>query len=190
MSESNRVFDTKDKYLRVEADTSTRHEYLNGEMVEMPQESTNHEQICQNIRRELSEIVENMRCDVIADSTKLEVESANSFLYPDAMVICGRIDFRVNRKDVVRNPVLVIEVLSENSEAYDRGDKFRQYRLLPSVREYILISQERATVETFVKKDSDLWEIKTTEGLYETIELNALQGNDLPLKQIYKDVIW
>ncbi|MBL8892146.1 MAG: Uma2 family endonuclease [Planctomycetaceae bacterium] len=89
---------------------------------------------------------------VYPSDLKLEVKATGLMTYPDLMVVCGKPEFVYDHGDVLRNPVVIFEVLSESTESFDRGKKFEHYRLIPSLRHYVLVSQDRCSVEVFTRQ--------------------------------------
>ncbi|MBK1618057.1 hypothetical protein CKO42_06270 [Lamprobacter modestohalophilus] len=107
--------------------------------------------------------------------------------YPDVMVICGERDFHDGRRDVVTNPTLIVEVLSDSTEAYDRGDKFRYYRSLPSLQAYLLLSQDRIQAELFLRQSDGTWSLSTYQESSESIPLSVIEA-ELSLAEVYDKV--
>lgn len=103
------------------------------------------------------------------------------------MVVCGEIETSEADVDAVINPILVVEVLSKSTESYDRGDKFHKYRQLGSLKEYILINQAKVVVETFYKKEDNIWEISRVSGLDKSIEIKSLELK-LKMSDLYTGV--
>jgi len=94
-------------------------------------------------------------CRVYPSDLRLKVQATGLFTYPDVTVVCGEPQFEYDRGDVLTNPVLIIEVLSDSTEAYDRGAKFEMYRTIPSLQHYVLIAQDRISVESFTRTTAD-----------------------------------
>jgi Uma2 family endonuclease len=145
----------------------------------------NHGLICGNIFGEIrSRLIEqNSLCTAMSSEIKLHVVSENSYLYPDTMVIYDEVEKSVAEKNAVTNPVLVIEVLSKSTATYDRGDKFHLYRQIPSLREYVLIEQDKAQVEIY-KREGGLWKITRIQGVENTLLLSSLEL-EIDFQRIY-----
>jgi Uma2 family endonuclease len=109
------------------------------------------------------------------------------YTYPDASVICGPLEFEDARQDTVLNPTVLVEVLSESTEAYDRGKKFGHYRPIPSLREYLLVSHDEPRIEAFHRNDDGTWTLVEVAGLDGRIPLTSL-GIELTLREIYAKV--
>lgn len=128
------------------------------------------------------------KCKVFNSDLKVRSEEYNAFLYPDAFVICGEEQYYNDRKDIVTNPILIIEVLSESSAWYDQPEKFRKYRSIPSFKEYILIDQEQASIEGFYRETKDYWRIQSVRGLEDRLYLHSIDCT-LALTDIYWQVV-
>lgn len=126
-------------------------------------------------------------CRVYPSDLKVRIEADNVGVYPDVMVICGERLFYDDRRDVVTNPTLIIEVWSDSSEAYDRGDKFRHYRTLTSLQAYLLLSQDRVQAELFVRQQEDPWDLSTFGNSSDRIPL-AVVDDELLLGEVYDKV--
>jgi Uma2 family endonuclease len=180
---------TREEYLVLEDQAEYKSEYYNGEIFAMAGGSRNHSVICFNLNWGIREAIANKDCVGFDSNMKLDIPRVNLFVYPDLMVVCGEIEFLENRNDVLQNPVLVIEVLSPNTESIDRGKKFSYYRTVPSIREYVLVSQAEPLVEVFYKQDEKTWRYTVIKGLENTVTFQTLQC-ELALKDIYQKVEW
>lgn len=109
------------------------------------------------------------------------------YTYPDLIVVCGEPEFLDDEFDTLLNPILVVEILSESTESYDRGDKFESYRSVPSLKEYVLTAQNRPHLEKYVKHGDGFWMLSEADGLDSTILLESINCN-LPLVDIYDKV--
>jgi Uma2 family endonuclease len=118
---------------------------------------------------------------------KVRVESARLSAYPDVMAICGEQQFLDDRRDVITNPALIVEVLSDNTEAYDRGDKFAYCRSIPSLRAYLLLSRQRVSAELFLRQPSGDWLLSVYTDPSDRIPLAALD-TELSLGEVYDKV--
>jgi Uma2 family endonuclease len=164
-----------DDWLAAErAATQGRSEYVDGEIFAMAGGSEAHNLICGNVLRELGNRFKGRPCYVYTSDMKVRVEAANLGAYPDAMAVCGERLFWDDRKDVITNPTLIVEVLSDSTEAYDRGDKFAYYRSIPSLRAYLLLSQHRVSAEVYLRQPSGDWLLRTNDDLQDRILLTAL----------------
>jgi Uma2 family endonuclease len=189
MSSQPSTFLTPEEYLEIERRAERKSEYFQGEMFAMAGASLVHVLIVGNLVRELGNRLEAGPCRVYSSDLRLRVSPNGFFTYPDVMVICGDPQFADNRGDTVVNPVLIIEVLSTSTEAYDRGKKFEQYRTLPSLREYILVAQDAPRIEQFTPQPDGHWLSAETIGMDASIRLASIDCV-LPLSKIYSKIDW
>lgn len=177
---------TPEEYLALEDAAEFRSEYENGEIVAMAGGSLNHSQITNNIARFVgNKISEN--CSSLSSEVKVWVESIGKFYYPDALVFCDEPNFHLERTDTIINPVLIVEVLSDSTEAKDRGEKFFAYQTLESLQEYVLVSQNRAVVEQFIKQSDGSWKYLATIGLESSVKLESIDV-ELSLQEVYQKI--
>ena len=180
---------TKEEYLELEEHSAEKSEYYSGEIFAMAGGSRNHSIICVNLAWALREAVNRKDCTPFDSNMKVEIEAAEAFVYPDLSVVCGDTEFPENSTDIIRNPVLVIEVLSPGTESFDRGKKFCYYRSLPSLREYVLVSQSQPLIERYFMENQGRWIYAVSEGLEDVLVLQSLDANIL-LKDIYQKVVF
>ncbi len=177
---------TPAEYLGIERTATSRSEYLRGEMFAMAGGSPTHSRIKTNVLGELrSRLKGNPRAPFDSD---LRIKCPTGlYTYPDASVICSELEYDDEQQDTVLNPTLLMEVLSKSSEAYDRGKKFDHYRTIPSLREYVLISQDEPMIQRFLRNDDDTWTLSAVADLNQSIRLQSL-GIELPLAEVYERV--
>jgi Uma2 family endonuclease len=177
-----------DDWLAAErAATQGRSEYVDGEIFAMAGGTEAHNLIAGNVFAALHNGFKGRPCYVYTSDMKVRVEAANLGAYPDAMAVCGERLFWDQGRDVITNPTLIVEVLSDSTEAYDRGDKFTHYRGIPSLRAYLLLSQHRVGAELYLRQPNDDWLLRSYDDLQESIPLTALDAA-LPLAEIYDKV--
>ncbi len=172
-------------YLAWEAEQSTKHEYHDGEVFAMAGASDAHVTVAGNVYMALRNHLRGSPCSVFISDMKLRVEEDNAFFYPDVFVTCAESDRGQSHSKSA--PVLVVEVLSPATSAYDRGAKFAAYRKLPTLREYALIDPERLSLDLFRRDgDSKRWVLHPIEaGGY--VEWASV-GLQVPLEALYEDV--
>jgi len=145
-------------YLAIErASSDVRHEYIKGQVFAMSGGSYEHSLITANLAGELRQRLKNGACAVLSSDMRIRIETADACAYPDVSVLCGEPCFHDPRRDVLTNPVLIAEVLSPSTEAYDRGGKFALYRQLPSLRHYLLVAQDQVAVDVFTRQPDGRW---------------------------------
>jgi Uma2 family endonuclease len=167
-----------------------RYEYHYGEVFAMAGGTINHSTLCMNasylLKRETEKKKNN--CRTFNSEIKIEVVTAKRYVYPDAAVVCGKLNESDTIKGAVRNPRLIVEVTSEDSGNYDRGDKMRYYLSIPTVREYLIIDQDTASVTLYRReKSSDLGQFHYADGLDSEIILDSL-GISISLGELYENV--
>lgn len=140
---------TPEEYIASERKATLKSEYLNGEILAMSGASLAHARIIADIVTELNTQLRGRDCEVITNDMRVKTGPKGAYFYPDVVAFCGEPQFEDNVFDTLLNPILVIEVLSPSTEAYDRGEKFAHYQELTSLREYILVSQDRIHVEQY-----------------------------------------
>jgi Uma2 family endonuclease len=178
---------TPEEYLAAERLSETRSEYLDGGVYPMTGASANHSRIILSISTELNNQLGDRKCDVFPIDMKVRLPGSRKFFYPDVMVVCGELQFHDDRRDIITNPDLVVEVFSPSTEAFDRGAKFQAYRTLSSLKEYLLVAQESPTVEQYVRNDDGSWNLTTFVGPESTLTLPSVECT-LNLAAVYKRV--
>ncbi len=185
--ETDNKYCSVEDYRRLEARSSQRHDYRDGEVVSMRGGSATHNKIILCLAALLMARLEDDRVEVFASDLRLWIPRRNMGTYPDLMVVDGEVAFNGDRTDEILNPTTIVEVLSPSTEAYDRGDKFRHYRSIPSFCEYLLVSQTEPYIEQFCRQTAGEWQLQTYEGLESAIALHCFDI-DLPLEEIYRRV--
>ncbi len=178
---------TPEEYLELDRASEFRNEYYNGRMYAMSGGSVPHAIIIGNLTRETGNALRGRPCFVAPSDLRVRVSSDGLYTYPDVVVVCGEIEVLDGRKDTVLNPILIIEVLSPGTEAYDRGFKSAQYRTLETLQEYALVSQSEPRVEIFRRQSSGDWLLSEAVGLEAVCRLNSVDSN-VKLSEIYANV--
>jgi Uma2 family endonuclease len=178
-----------EEYLRLEADAVEKHEYRDGEIVAMAGGSYEHSLIIANLIGEVRNRLKGGPCRVFDSNLRIRLARTTLYTYPDASVICGELQFdpKDRNRTTVLNPRVVIEVLSPATEAYDRGEKFRGYLGLESLREYVLLSQHTPLMETYFRRGDGTWLFTPAPGLDAVAKLRSLDV-ELPLAEVYAGV--
>ncbi len=177
---------TPETYLQLEADSLTKHEYINGEVYAMAGASDTHVTLALNLAALLRGHVRGTPCRVYISDMKARVEACNCFYYPDVMVTCDPRDQET--ADYKRFPKLIVEVLSDSTEAFDRGDKFANYQTLDSLQEYVLINTRHLRLECFRRNEAGLWVLRSYSAEGERFHLQSLDFADT-LTTLYEDVV-
>jgi len=162
--------------------------YLGNDALNMAGASINHNQISSNLVFQLKNKLKGTNCKTFASDAKLYCATKNSYFFPDLMVICNNITFAKDDVNAITNPTIVVEILSDSTESVDRGTKFHHYRQLNSLQEYVLVNQNEARIEIFVKKeDKDIMVVKCFEGIDSICTLESINYN-IPLNDIYEGI--
>lgn len=178
---------TPAEYLERDRAAEIRHEYIDGRMVAMSGGTPRHSYLIQASGRELAIALRGRGCNVSVASLRLQVSQSGAYLYPDAMVICNGAHLAEGTQDTVTNPTVIVEVLSNSTERFDRTGKFALYRQVPSLREYVLISQDEMLVEWYTLRDDGDWAYHTATGPNEACRLASIHI-EIPLAQIYEGI--
>jgi len=184
---AKKLYYSKEEYLEMEAAADYKSEYYQGEIFAMSGGTRKHSLVCVNLIRRISEGIDNRDCQCFESNMKLEIAEADAYVYPDVMVVCGDAEAAENTTDAITNPVLIIEVLSPSTESFDRGLKFEYYKTVPSLKEYVLVSQNKPKIEVFFRQNENLWTYTVVEGLDNNVVLQSL-GYEMALKKIYHKV--
>lgn len=178
---------TESEYLEIERAAEFKSEFFDGEVFAMSGGSPRHSLIAVNFVSELRRVLRGKPCRPYNSDLRIKVEASGLITYPDLSVVCGPLEFLDEHGDTVVNPTLIIEVLSPSTEGYDRGKKFDNYRLIPSLREYVLVSQERPFIARYFKKDDGEWVLRDASGVEAVLHLDSLDET-VSLAEIYLDV--
>ena len=178
---------TPSQYLALERDADFKHEYFDGYITAMAGVSPEHNQIALNFASTLNTEFKNRECQAFMSDIRLCVSSTGLYTYPDVMAVCGEALFqKIEGVDSLLNPTIIVEVLSPTTESYDRDAKFDHYRQLPSLKEYVLVSQDKLLVERFTRK-GDGWVRREFKRLADTLQLRSIDCA-VPLREIYAKV--
>jgi Uma2 family endonuclease len=162
-------------YLAFERAADERHEYANGEIFAMSGGTWEHSLIGVNLAGELRAALLDRPCSVHGADMRIHIPANARYTYADVLVVCGEPVFLDEARDTVENAVVIVEVLSDSSERYDRGDKFEQYRSIPSLRHYVLASQKRPRLEHFERRPDGAWLLRVA-GPGEEVTLAAIDA--------------
>jgi Uma2 family endonuclease len=186
MSSLPNYYLSPEEYLTIERNAEFKSEYFDGVAYAMAGGSERHNLIAANVIIALGVQLRDRPCRVYPSDLKVRVPNSKRFFYPDVSVICGETLFADEKKDVILNPVLVVEVLSESTEAFDRGKKFLSYQQIESVQEYLLMAQDEFVVEHYLRQE-DGWLYTKASGLDAALALPALNCR-IALSDIYNKV--
>lgn len=177
---------TSQEYLVKERQADFRSEFFRGEMFAMSGASWEHTLIKDNLAFEARSRFAGGPCRISTSDVRVKVDRTGLYTYPDLLIVCEEPQFD-DKFDTLINPRVIIEVLSDSTEKYDRGLKFSHYRKLPSVQEYVLISQDQPLVESFVRQPDETWLLTAFDDLAQSFAFGAIPAS-VPLAEIYRGV--
>lgn len=172
----------------MERSSETKSQYIDGEIFAMAGASRNHNRISSNLVRAIGNRLMNSTCDVYSSDMKVKIDRTK-YTYPDIVITCEKEEFEDDAEDVLLNPIVIIEILSDSTEAYDRGKKFAFYQRIPSLAEYLLVSQHSCRVEKYVRQDSRIWRYSAFQEADGIVDLKSVKC-ELPIAEIYRNIIF
>lgn len=181
---------TVEEYFQIDEAAETRHEYVDGRIVDMAGGTDRHSQIIVNLIAELRNRLRGGKCQAREGNLRVRYGRKLRYGYPDALIFCGPAEFdpKARSNTTLLNPTVLFEVLSESTEAYDRGQKFGYYRDTDSLQEYVLIAQDRPSVQVYRRAGPGSWAIEPPfDGLPLIVPLPSA-GIELPLAELYAGV--
>ncbi|GCL59450.1 Uma2 family endonuclease [Microcystis aeruginosa] len=187
LSATETKYYTPEEYLALEETSEDKNEYRQGEIIPMVGATTNHNQIAGNFYRRFPMTINNQDYYTYMETVRLWLSDYSIYTYPDVMVIKGQPLYQGNSQSNVINPLIIVEVLSNSTQAYDRGDKFKFYRSLPTFQEYILIEQSSYSVERYYKQKDDQWLIDFVTGENAVLQLVSVDWQ-ISFQDLYQRV--
>ena len=173
-------------YLALEQDTGVRHEWVDGVAYAMAGGTPAHNRLCAQVIMELGRILGDGPCGVYTADQKIRPRSGRFASYPDAAVVCGEVETHPDDPNAILNPVVLVEVLSDSTEPWDRAGKFRRYRRLATLRDYVLVSQHERCVEVYSRGPDGVWQLReAVEG--GSVPLTAFEGA-VEVDRVYRGV--
>ncbi len=176
---------TIEEYLEMEASSTQKHEYYQGEIFAMSRTKVDHNRIVVNLTMALGTKLKGSPCEVFISEQRVHVKANTLFTYPDLSIVCGEPDFYKNDEFNLLNPAVIIEVLSPSTKNYDRGEKFKLYKGLPSLTEYLVFDSRSVLVEQFVKDEKGNWSLRKYDQLSDEFVVETT-GSPLTLEEIYR----
>jgi Uma2 family endonuclease len=178
---------TPEEYLEIERKAEFKSEYFNGEIFAMVGASRPHNRIVSNIIRTLDTQLLKRDCNIYPSDMRVKIKKIGKYTYPNVVVTCGKEIFEDTYVDTLLNPVVICEILSDSTEAYDRGKKFQHYQFIESLAEYILITQDAVRVEQYVRQNDKMWVYDGYQNIDDIVKLESV-GCELALKELYVNV--
>jgi Uma2 family endonuclease len=177
---------TPEEYLALERKAEFKSEYVNGEIYAMSGASKEHNYISGNIYFQMRQQFHGRPCDAFTSDMRVKVSATGMYTYPDVTAVCGGSLFDDSHVDTLTNPTVIVEVLSPSTETYDKGDKFAHYLKLPSLQEYVLVSQDKVRVERYARRGAE-WVYTQMSTLDEVLVLESIECA-VALQDIYEKV--
>lgn len=178
---------TPEQYLEIEREAEIKSEFIDGEMFAMSGGTFAHALLPSRLIGALEDSLGSSGCTIIGSDLKVRAAAKGPYFYPDAIIVCGQPELADDHKDVLLNPVVIFEVLSKSSEAFDRGQKFAHYRAIASLVDYVLISQTEPRVEVFSRMPDGKWSLTEFVGLDATCLIPATHA-EVKLARLYRDI--
>ena len=174
------------EYLGREETAEVKHEFHDGEVLAMSGGTYGHARVATNLTAALHQRLSGTPCEVLNSVMRVATRVTRRFVYPDASIVCGGPVFHPEdpKRTTIVNPTVLFEVLSDSTEAYDRGEKFAHYQQIESLREYVLIAQDRPQVEGFLREPDGSWNLCAWRGLAAVARVRSV-GVELPLAEVY-----
>jgi Uma2 family endonuclease len=173
-------------YLDFERASPTCHEYADGEVFARSGGTFEHSAVAANLVGELGNALRGRGCTVLGSGMRIKIPATGRYVYSDGTILCARPQLADEHRDTLVNPRVIIEVLSDSTEAYDRGDKFSQYRTVASIEEYVLASQKEPKIEVFTRQPDESWMLRVC-GPGERVALRSLECA-IEVDRVYAEV--
>lgn len=186
---TDRSYISPEQYLRIERASEEKHEYFEGEVVTMNGASMSHIRIVVNLIREIGNYLKNGSCEVLSNDMRSSTPTSNAYMYPDVSIFCGQPELEDDKFDTLKNPSVIVEVLSPSTEKNDRGRKFFFYKQIPSLQEYILIDAARHLIDVFSKQADKSWVKESITDPADFLSISTIKFR-LPLEEVYRNVVF
>jgi Uma2 family endonuclease len=177
---------TDEEYLNQEREAFEKSEFIGGRIVAMAGASETHNIISTNVFIEIGVQTKNSKCFPFSSDMRVKAKKGN-YYYPDIVVVCGEREFEDDKKDVLLNPTVIVEILSKSTKLKDRNEKFDSYTTLASLTDYVLIEQDEPRVEHFIKKSEKEWTARLLNEETDRLILDSIKS-EMALAEIYREV--
>lgn len=178
---------TESEYLALERAAEFKSEFFDGEMYAMAGGSPMHSLIATNLAAEFTTQLRGRPCMAFNSDLRMKVEATGLFTYPDLSVVCGELQYANDSDDTIVNPTVLAEVLSHSTEAYDRGRKFEHYQRIPTLKEYLLVSQKEPRIEQYIRQQGRDWLYRQAAGMDATLAIPSLEIT-ISLSEVFANV--
>lgn len=178
---------TPEEYLNIERAATFKSEFYRGELYAMAGARYIHNRVLANLIHRISACLEGSSCFVLPNDMRVKSARNNSYFYPDVIIVCGKPQFEDSVFDTLLNPKVIIEVLSDSTERFDRGDKFEEYGNIASLEEYVLVSQDKMQIQRFIRQAQDHWDMRIFKDEAGDFSLQKVKVA-IPMKDIYTGI--
>ena len=175
-------------YLESERLSKEKHELFQGKIVAMAGASISHNRIVSNIIGNLNTFLKGKDCEVFPSDLRIHIPTSESFTYPDVTIICGKPEMVDEKQDTIKNPTVIIEVMSPTTEQYDRGTKFFYYMQIPTLKEYLLINSTTMFAQSIRKQADASWKFDDLKDIGDQLPITSI-SHKISLKEIYENVV-
>jgi Uma2 family endonuclease len=176
-----------ERYLELDRQSERPNEYHDSRMVPIEAATINHGRIQGNLYTGLRERLKDTSCEAFLSSVRVSIPRFKRYTYPDLIVSRGTLELEDENRDTLLNPAVLFEILSPSTAGFDRGEKFALYRSIPSLKEYVMVSQDRVMVERYRRENEQNWHLEAISQLDATLRLEAVP-EAIPLREIYDKV--
>ena len=180
------TFCTFAEYVALERESDTKHELINGQLYAMAGGSIEHGRLAMRMARALGNALGKRPCEVLSSDVRVRVQETGLVTYPDLSVVCGRIEADPQDKHTITNPIVLVEVLSDSTSQYDRGEKLARYRRIPSLRDYLLVDQKKAWIEHYARNDDGSW---TLRDVRPPEKVRLTNGAEIDVAEVYENLL-
>lgn len=177
------------EYLAIERKAEFKSEFFDGQMYAMAGANRHHNIANENLSTEIGGLLKGTQCRTLSRDQRVRIGSTGLYCYPDLIIVCGPPEYAIEDPDTLVNPRVIVEVLSDSTERYDRTTKFEHYQQLPSVMEYVMVSQHQPRCERFTRTAGGVWTFAAFVGMDAKLELTSVPVQ-VPLADIYTGVVF
>jgi len=180
-------FISQEEYLTTERLALEKHEYFNGEIFAMSGTTRYHNRLFRNLYIGIGNHLKGKKCTPYGSDLRIHVYKNSLYTYPDISIVCDKEEYLDDTFDTLTNPTIIIEILSASTKEYDRGSKFKLYREIPSLKEYILVDSEAINIESYTKNDNQTWTLNEYKNVNDIFTITAIDYK-ISLEEIYLNV--
>lgn len=178
-----------EEYLKIERADTEKHEYYKSEIFAMSGATLRHNRIQMNFVVAVGNYLKGKTCDIFGSDLRVHIPHNTLFTYPDALIVCDKPELLDNQFDTILNPTVIVEILSKSKQNFNRRNKFKLYRDIPSLREYILINSEAFGVEHYTKQTDATWVLEEVSQPSAVLHVSSISFS-LPLTELYNGVVF